>query len=524
MPLLHSRFARRFAAQAIAGAAILAAVASTSLASPGVAEGADGSPTAMPIKHLVVVFQENVPFDHYFGTYPHAANPSGEPRFVAAPGTPSVNGLSPALLTNNPNQANPKRLDRSDPVTCGSNHDYLAEQKAFDHGLMDRFVQETGSTAPGCDRSHGMNYYDGNTVTALWNYAQHFSLNDNSFGTTFGPSHVGALNLVSGQTHGVIVHGDNPANPVVGTKIVQGTAVGNVEPTYDDCPKPATTMEMTGRNIGDLLNEHGVTWGWFSGGFKPTSRTVDGTAVCGQKHTTHFGVTGTDYDSGNEAFQYYKSTSNPHHLPPSSVAAVGHTDQANHQYDLSDFWAAATHDNLPAVSFLKAGGYQQGGCGCSSALDEQDLITGLVNGLERQKSWKDTAVVVMYDDSDGGYDHVMSPIINNSQTDHDALTDTGLCGTATPRLGGYQGRCGYGPRLPLLVISPWSRVNSVDHTLTDQTSVIHFVEDNWLSGERIGDGSFDAISGPLTGMFDFAGKGTAPKLFLDSSTGEPTHQ
>jgi phospholipase C len=117
-----------------------------------------------------------------------------------------------------------------------------------------------------------------------------------------------------------------------------------------------------------------------------------------------------------------------------------------------------------------------------------------------------------------------SPILNTSQTDRDALTDTGLCGTGTPKLGGYQGRCGYGPRLPLLVISPWSRVNSVDHTLTDQTSVIHFIEDNWLSDERIGDGSFDAISGPLTGMFDFAGKGHAPKLVLDPSTGEPTDQ
>jgi phospholipase C len=503
-------------------ASVLAAVSPSSLAIAQASKGVDEASTATPIKHLVVLFQENVPFDHYFGTYPNAANPPGEPRFVPAKDTPSVNGLTPALLTHNPNLANPKRLGRSVPVTCGSNHDYLAEQKAFDHGLMDRFVQETGSRAAGCEQSHVLDYYDGNTVTALWNYAQHFTLNDNSFGTTFGPSHIGALNLVSGQTHGVIVHGDDPAHPVVGTKIVQGTAVANVEPTYDDCPKPATTMEMTGRNIGDLLNEHDVTWGWFSGGFRPTSQLADGTAVCGQSHTTHFGKTGTDYDSGNEAFQYYKSTSNPHHLPPTSVTAIGHSDQANHQYDLSDFWDAATHDNLPAVSFLKAGGYQQGGCSCSSALDEQDFITGVVNGLQRQKSWKDTAVIVMYDDSDGGYDHVMSPILNRSQTDHDALTGVGLCGTQAPALGGYQARCGYGARQPFLVISPWSRVNAVDHTLTDQTSVIRFIEDNWLSAERIGDGSFDELAGPLTGMFDFTGKKRAPRLYLDPATGQPT--
>src|SRR5579864_4982518 len=99
------------------------------------------SDTTTPIKHLVVIFQENVSFDHYFGTYPNALNPAGEPRFSAAPDTPSVNGLSEALLTSNPNSANPTRLDRSQPVTCDQDHNYKDEQSAFDHGLMDKFAQ-----------------------------------------------------------------------------------------------------------------------------------------------------------------------------------------------------------------------------------------------------------------------------------------------------------------------------------------------------------------------------------------------
>jgi phospholipase C len=508
---------------AVAAGSISLSAPRTTAQTSAVAD-AGGIHTSTPIKHLVVLFQENVPFDHYFGTYPHAENLPGENKFVATPNTPKVNGLTPELLTHNPNLANPKRLGPNDPNICGSNHDYLAEQEAFDNGKMDKFVQYTGSHAPGCDGTHTMDYYDGNTVTGLWEYAQHFSLNDNSYGTTFGPSHIGALNLVSGQTHGVVVHGDNPANSVFGKKIVNGTDVGNIEPTYDDCPKPATTMEMTGRNIGDLLNGGQVTWGWFSGGFKATSRLADGSAVCGEQATNHFGQSGTEYDSGNEAFNYYKSTANPHHLPPSSVAAIGHTDQANHQYDLSDFWASAEHNNLPAVSFLKAGGYEQGGCGCSSPYDEQQYITTLVNRLQKLPSWKNTAVVVMYDDSDGGYDHQASPIRNTSQTDHDARTGPGQCGTDTPQLGGYQGRCGYGPRLPLLVISPWARVNHVDHTLTDQTSIIRFIEDNWLHGERIGDGSYDAVAGPLTGMFDFSASHHAPRLFLSQNTGEPVRK
>jgi phospholipase C len=398
---------------------------------------------------------------------------------------------------------------------CGSNHAYLAEQTAYDMGLVDKFVQADGPTGAGCDPTKVMDYYDGNTVTALWNYAQHFSMSDNSFGTTFGPSHIGAINLISGNNHGLVLSQPSSA-------IVDGTQIGNVEPTYDDCPVDPVNIHFTGRNIGDLLNARGVSWGWFSGGFKPTSRLADGTPVCGETHTSKFGVTDTDYDSGNSPFQYYESTANQLHVPPTSMAAIGHQDRANHQYDLTDFWAAADAGNLPAVSFLKAGGYQQGGGDDSDPLDEQQFLVGLINHLERLPTWRSTAVVIMYDDSDGSYDHVMPPIINDSQTPLDALTGAGMCGTHTPILGGYQGRCGHGPRLPFLIVSPWARVNHVDGTLTDQTSVIHFVEDNWLGGERIGDGSYDALSGPLTGMFDFSSRvPRAPVLFLNPNTGEP---
>src|SRR5215475_2986282 len=130
----------------IAKAAAIAAAAALTLApaSPLLAQNEEHRQTKTPIKHLVVIFQENVSFDHYFATYPSASNPVGEPAFHAAPATPSVDGLNDALLTNNPNAANPKRLDPLDPsqvVTCDQDHSYKDEQAAFDHGLMDRFVQ-----------------------------------------------------------------------------------------------------------------------------------------------------------------------------------------------------------------------------------------------------------------------------------------------------------------------------------------------------------------------------------------------
>src|SRR2546425_748082 len=87
--------------------------------------------------------------------------------------------------------------------------------------------------------------------------------------------------------------------------------------------------------------------------------------------------------------------------------------------------------------------------------------------------WDEVVILITYDDSDGWYDHVMPPIVSTSATSADALSGPGSCGTPQP--GAYQGRCGFGPRLPLLVISPYARINYVDHTLTDQSSVVRFI-------------------------------------------------
>src|SRR5499427_2858860 len=156
-----------------------------------------------PIQHLVVIFQENVSFDHYFGTYPFAKNPKGQSKFIGAANTPAVNGYTSALLTNNPNlnpangaaASNPFRLDPSQAVTSDQDHGYTDEQIAFDMGLADLFPLHTGFGS-----NETMAYFDGNTVTALWNYAQFFAMSDNSYGTTFGPSTPGALNLIAGNT------------------------------------------------------------------------------------------------------------------------------------------------------------------------------------------------------------------------------------------------------------------------------------------------------------------------------------
>ncbi|GLW10832.1 phospholipase C [Microtetraspora sp. NBRC 13810] len=491
---------------------------------------AKGVRTTTPIKHVVVLFDENVSFDHYFGTYPKAANTDGT-TFKAAKGTPSVDGLTKKLLTKNPNQYDPKRLTHEQALTCDMDHGYFHEQLAYNGGKMDQFVQQTGrDNCTGQPILYGapglvMDYYDGNTVTGLWNYAQNYAMSDNSYNTGFGPSTPGALNLVSGQTHGVYAVDPATHKNVSDSSVVAspnatgvGTVINDPDPAFDDCSDANHTSKnnlavATGPNIGDLLNRKGVTWGWFQGGFKPTD-TSGQYAVCGTTHKNIGGNAVVDYSPHHSPFQYYASTANPKHLPPSSVAAIGYSDQANHNYDLSDFDAALGAGNLPAVSFLKAGAYQDGHPANSDPLDEQNFLVSTINKIQNSKDWASTAIVIAYDDSDGWYDHKAAPIVNGSR---DSAQDAAaLCGKAKVG-GGFNDRCGYGPRTPLLVISPYSKVNHVDHHLTDQTSVLRFIEDNWNTG-GIGGDSLDRIAGSLDGLFSF-GKAKAGRVILDPATG-----
>jgi phospholipase C len=390
-----------------------------------------------------------------------------------------------------------------------------------------------------------MGYFDGNTVTALWNYAQKFAMSDNSFGTTFGPSTPGLMNLVAGNTYPATINPAGPTSGIVAVANGVGTVVSDPDPTGDVCSAAGRTqVQMGGKNIGDLLNANHVSWGAFMGGFDLTITNSNGTTGCNRStpgstsNKTATNPTGAtaDYIPHHAFFQYWASTANPAHTRPSTLKAIGTSNDggANHQYDLHDFFDALKVGNMPAVSFLKAIAAGDGHAGYSDPLLEQSImLVPTINAIMRSPFWKSTAIFVMYDDSDGWYDHQMSPIINPSSvlnTDSpgngDQLNAPGKCGNGTP-LDGIQGRCGYGPRQPLLVISPFAKTNFVDHTLTDQSSVLRFIEENWGTGQ-IGGGSYDQLAGPLWNMFDFD-DGHFPfltagqrQLILDPTTGQPS--
>lgn len=496
----------------------------------------DALPTATPIKHVVIVFGENQSFDHYFGTYPKANNPPGEPIFTAAAGTPQPNGYlrNPSLLTNNPNTANPFRIDRAQFDTASQNHSYTPEQKATDFFKMDAFVQNTGRGTSGGAGAFGtaaqvMGYFDGNTVTALWNLAQRFAMNDNAFTDSFGPSTPGALNVISGTTNGASSASGGIADGQGGF-----TVTGDPDPLGDVCNSGGVTM--AGSNIGDLLNEAGITWGGFMGGFDTSAKNANGTTGCKRSTVSpNTGRTVTDYIPHHAWFQYYASTENKNHVRPSSVAMIGRTEATdspggatavNHQYDYNDFVTAVKAGNFPSVSYIKAQAYQDGHPSNSNPLDEQAFVANLLNFLQQQPDWANTAVIVVYDDSDGWYDHLAPTLLNGSHDPNaDQVTGPGSCDSSTARPapgvngGVVNGRCGPGTRVPFLLISPYARVNYVDSTPLTQASVVRFIEDNWLEGRRLGHGSDDDIAGSIMSMFDFASPPNLTPLYINPTTG-----
>ena len=518
--------------------------------------------TKYPIKHLVVIFDENESFDHYFGTYPNALNPEGEPLFEPAKNTQrDINNLlsNPALLENNPNlnsangaaASNPFRLDRTQANTADQNHAYTSEQQAYDGGKNDLFPLDTGNGTPGGAGAFGskaqvMGYFDGNTITAFWNYAQYYAMSDNAWTDDFGPSTPGALNMFAGTTNGAVIPAGFTASTIADG---QGglTLINDTDPAGDACSSKTAQVQMTSKNIGDLLNAADIPWGSFVGGFNLQTINNNGTTGCTRSTVSQVvgGAVG-DYVPHHIWFQYFASTANPTHARPTSTKAIGYTtvpgtkkvDPANHAYDLEDFTTAVGSGNYPAVSFIKLPAFQDAHPGYSDPLDEQTGVVTLINFLQQQPDWKNTAVIIAYDDSDGWYDHRYKAPTSASFDSttaqsaggatiagSDNLSGTGQC-TATGAVqpqgvngGAVNGRCGPGTRTPFIVVSPWAKVNFVDDTPITQASVVKFIEDNWLGGQRLGNGSFDATAGSIMNMFNFSGSGNNPTVFLDENLG-----
>jgi len=208
----------------------------------------------------------------------------------------------------------------------------------------------------------------------------------------------------SGQTNG-IADQSNASGDVVEDGNGGYTLISDADPIGDVCSTTTGGLaQMSGQNIGDLLNAKGISWGFFEGGFDLTKESKRHHRLQALPHSTVTSVAKADYIPHHEPFQYYASTANPSTLalPLPGRLAFRATLLITSTTPMTSSPQSGA-GNFPAVSFLKAPGYQDAHAGYSDPLDEQEFVVNTINFLQQRSEWSSTAVIIAYDDSDGWY-------------------------------------------------------------------------------------------------------------------------
>jgi acid phosphatase len=433
-------------------------------------EASAGTPAGLQkLNHIVVIFLENWSFDSLYAEFKGAEGLTGalaaakqvDPMTGQPYATlPETESHIPAGLPNSPFALDPY-LSVGDDTSIDLTTNFYAEQQQIDNGKMDLFVAR--SAAKGLTMGY---FHTADLPVAA--QAQQYVLCDHFFHGVFGGSIQNHIFLISASValfpnapdslKAVLddagVPEKNPDSGVVlnGPLTPDGHVVGTVYSV--NSPHPATTPaaqllpSQTMPTIGDSLSAKGVDWAWYAGGWNDA-------------------LAGTP-DAGGERFQY-------HHQPFVYFAnyADGTPARAAHLKDEADFVAAAKAGTLPAVSFVKPVGTANEHPNYANVITGEVHAQDLINAITSGPNWKDTAIIVTYDENGGFWDHVAPPKIDE---------------------------WGPGTRVPTIVISPFAKKAYVDSTIYDTTSITALIEHRWGVAPL---GTRDANAADLTNAFDF---------------------
>lgn len=474
---LSKRLSQRIAALAMSAAGVLVPFTPTLVS-------AQANNGINQINHVVVIYQENWSFDSLYGSFPGANGLSNAGAAVnqvdkaGKPYTTLPQPLNNSLKPPGPDTRIPANLpvapfDLSKYIAPGDKsgdivHRYYQNQYQIDGGKNDKFIAWTD--AGGLT----MSYYDATNMPE-GKLAQQYTMADNFFQAAFGGSFLNHQWLICACTP----TWPNAPDAIKATLDATGVMTKDGAVTPDNyvintsftinSPHPAnitdTTRlvpEQTAPTIGDRLNDKGISWAWYSGGWND--------AVSG---------------SPNSLFQY-------HHQPFAYYAnyADGTPGRAQHLKDETEFMTALTSNTLPSVSFIKALGPDNEHPGYASLQQGQQHVADLVSAVQNSAYWKDTAVIITYDEFGGRWDHVAPPVVD---------------------------RWGPGTRIPAIIISPFAKKGFVDHTQYDTTSILKFIETRWGLAPLT---TRDAAVNDLTNAFDF-GPTSVPGMPTTGSPGQP---
>jgi len=329
-------------------------------------------------------------------------------------------------------------------------HRFYQEQYQIDGGKMDKFV--AWSDAAGLV----MSYYDATNMPE-GKLAQQYVLADNFFHAAFGGSFLNHFWLVCACTpvwasapDAVKAQMDGTGMMVKDGQVTPDGYAINTSYTVNQ-PHPAEmdparlVPNQTAPNIGDRLDEKGISWAWYSGGWND--------ALAGHPDPL--------FQFHHQVFAYF------------ARYADGTPGRTQHLKDEQDYWAALREDKLPAVAFVKPLGPDNEHPGYANLVRGQQHVLELVAAVMNSPYWKDTAIIITYDEHGGRWDHVAPPKVD---------------------------RWGPGARVPTIIVSPFAKRRYIDHTQYDTTAILKLIETRW--GLRPLN-SRDAVAGDLRHAFNF---------------------
>ncbi len=440
------------------------------LAALGAGARADEAPKPPPglerVQHIIVLYLENRSFDQLYGLFPGAdglADAGAAATQVDRDGKP-YDKLPPALDTNlkgSPVDARfPLALDnkpyRAEAYSALSEttgdlvHKFYQEQLQIDGGKMDKFVAWSNAGAL------VMSTYDGSQMP-LWQYAKEFTLMDHFHHAAFGGSFLNHMYLVCACTPR---YADAPAELVArldgqgrlvkdGPVTPDGYAVNTLFPFNG--PYPAHIPDamrlplQTAPTIGDRLDAKGIDWAWYSGGWDLAAA----------------GHPDPQFQFHHQAFAFFADT------------ALGTPGAKAHLKDESDLIGGIEKGVLPPVVFFKPSGENNEHPGYATVLAGEYHTALLLRLIQRSPLWKDSVVIVTYDENGGLWDHVAPPVVD---------------------------RWGPGTRVPTLLISPFAKRGFVDHAVMDTTAILKLIETRYGLAPLA---TRDAASPDMTEAFDF---------------------
>jgi acid phosphatase len=493
---------------------ILALLVAVVAASQGCAAASTPRAGLGRIETLVVIYPENHSFDNLYGLFPGAdgvANATPEQRTQIDRDGKPLPYLPPVYTPQGkPDPRYPQRLPngpfridappvnaRLDQIVPGPVHSFWQNIEQINGGRNNQFVAMTDVG------SWTMGYYDGSAMK-LWRWAHEYTLADHFFQAAFGGSFLNHQWLVCACTphfpdapdamraqldesgrlkrrpdspRSVL---DGPVQVFDGLDTPDGYAVNSSQPPFQPSgipPAPGGNRDwadragyplppQTSKTIGDTLSAKGISWAWYAGAWNQA--LADGRRDPKEKRFVIYNGT-----LGSPNFQ-------PHHQPFNYFArfAPGSADRVAHLKDGEDFLAAIEKGTLPQVSFYKPAGRLNEHPGYTDIQSGDSHIAELLERLRKSPQWASMAVIVIYDENGGYWDHVPPP--------------------SGP---GWGDRFGPGTRIPALIVSPFARRGYVDHTPYDTTSIIKFLTERFglepLPGVR-------PNMGDLSNAFDFA--------------------